>query len=70
MACEAYHRGRLEDYKYLTEAVDEAMAHLPKVPAMSPSLDAKSKKTSGGVLLPVQIITAPSLLDHQGRLRC
>jgi tryptophan synthase beta chain len=31
-AFEAYHQGRLEDYEYPVEAVDDAMKHLPKVP--------------------------------------
>jgi predicted alternative tryptophan synthase beta-subunit len=30
-AYDAYHQGRLEDYEYPTEAVDEAMKHLPQV---------------------------------------
>lgn len=33
MAYEAYHQGKLEDYEYPQEMVDEAMTHLPKVPA-------------------------------------
>jgi tryptophan synthase beta chain len=33
-AYEAYHRGELQDYEYPQEAVDEAMTHLPQVPAM------------------------------------
>ncbi len=33
-AYEAYHHGQLEDYEYPQAAVDEAMHHLPKVPAM------------------------------------
>ncbi len=31
MAYEAYHHGRLEDYEYPVEAVEEARAHLPAV---------------------------------------
>jgi tryptophan synthase beta chain len=34
MAYEAYHHGLLEDYEYPVEKVQEAMTHLPKVPAM------------------------------------
>jgi hypothetical protein len=34
MAYEAYHHGQLEDYEYPAEMVQEAMTHLPKVPAM------------------------------------
>jgi tryptophan synthase beta chain len=34
MAYDAYHRGQLEDYEYPAEAVEEAMIHLPEVPAM------------------------------------
>jgi len=30
-AYEAYHAGELQDYEYPTEAVDEAMTHLPQV---------------------------------------
>lgn len=33
-AYEQYHQGRLEDYEYPNELVQEAMTHLPKVPAM------------------------------------
>ncbi len=32
-AYDAYHRGKLEDYDYPQELVDEAMRHLPNVPA-------------------------------------
>jgi tryptophan synthase beta chain len=32
MAYEQYRRGQLEDHEYPTELVEEAMAHLPKVP--------------------------------------
>jgi tryptophan synthase beta chain len=35
MAYEAYHHGQLEDYEYPVEKVQEAMTHLPKVPAMA-----------------------------------
>jgi tryptophan synthase beta chain len=35
MAYEAYHHGKLEDYEYPVKMVDEAMTHLPKVPAMA-----------------------------------
>jgi tryptophan synthase beta chain len=35
MAYEAYHHGQLEDYEYPAEMVEEAMTHLPKVPAMA-----------------------------------
>jgi tryptophan synthase beta chain len=35
-AYEAYLTGKLEDYEYPTEAVEEAMQHLPKVPAGMP----------------------------------
>ena len=35
MAYEAYHHGQLEDYEYPQAKVDEAMTHLPKVPAMA-----------------------------------
>jgi tryptophan synthase beta chain len=31
-AFEQYHQGKLEDYEYPVEAVDDAMKHLPKVP--------------------------------------
>jgi tryptophan synthase beta chain len=31
-AFEQYHHGKLEDYEYPVEAVDDAMKHLPKVP--------------------------------------
>jgi tryptophan synthase beta chain len=31
-AFEQYHHGKLEDYEYPTEAVEDAMKHLPKVP--------------------------------------
>jgi len=31
-AFEQYHNGKLEDYEYPVEAVDDAMKHLPKVP--------------------------------------
>ena len=34
MAYEAFNHGQLEDYEYPVEAVEEAMMHLPKVPAM------------------------------------
>jgi tryptophan synthase beta chain len=33
-AYEAYHQGKLEDYEYPGALVQEAMTHLPKVPAM------------------------------------
>jgi tryptophan synthase beta chain len=33
-AYDAYHQGKLQDYEYPLEMVDEAMTHLPKVPAM------------------------------------
>ena len=33
MAYDAYHQGKLEDYEYPQAMVDEAMTHLPKVPA-------------------------------------
>ncbi len=33
-AYEAYHSGKLEDYEYPREAVEEAMQHLPRVPAL------------------------------------
>jgi len=33
-AYDAYHSGRLEDYDYPQEAVEEAMQHLPRVPAL------------------------------------
>src|SRR5438105_5726878 len=33
-AYEAYHQGKLEDYEYPDERVQEAMTHLPRVPAM------------------------------------
>jgi tryptophan synthase beta chain len=32
-AFEQYHHGKLEDYEYPVEAVEDAMKHLPKVPA-------------------------------------
>jgi tryptophan synthase beta chain len=32
MAYEAYHHGRLQDYEYPAEKVEEAMTHLPQVP--------------------------------------
>jgi tryptophan synthase beta chain len=32
-AFEQYHQGKLEDYEYPVEAVEDAMKHLPKVPA-------------------------------------
>ena len=32
-AYEAYHQGQLEDYEYPAALVDEAMKHLPRVPA-------------------------------------
>jgi len=32
-AYEAYHQGKLEDYEYPKEMVEEAMKHLPQVPA-------------------------------------
>jgi tryptophan synthase beta chain len=32
-AYDAYHQGRLEDYEYPQAMVEEAMTHLPKVPA-------------------------------------
>ena len=35
MAYEAYHHGKLEDFEYPVKMVDEAMTHLPKVPAMA-----------------------------------
>jgi len=35
MAYEAYHHGKLEDYEYPQAMVEEAMTHLPKVPAMA-----------------------------------
>jgi tryptophan synthase beta chain len=34
MAYEAYHHGQLQDFEYPQEMVEEAMTHLPKVPAM------------------------------------
>ncbi len=34
MAYDAYHNGQLEDYEYPQAMVDEAMTHLPQVPAM------------------------------------
>ena len=34
MAYEAYHQGKLEDYEYPDALVQEAMTHLPRVPAM------------------------------------
>lgn len=34
MAYDAYHNGKLEDYEYPVERVEEAMTHLPQVPAM------------------------------------
>ena len=34
-AYEAYHQGKLEDYEYPDALVQEAMTHLPKVPAMA-----------------------------------
>ena len=34
MAYEAFHRGRLQDFEYPEAMVNEAMTHLPKVPAM------------------------------------
>ena len=34
-AYEAYHHGKLEDYEYPVERVEEAMTHLPNVPAMA-----------------------------------
>jgi len=34
MAYDAYHNGKLEDYEYPQAMVDEAMTHLPQVPAM------------------------------------
>jgi tryptophan synthase beta chain len=34
MAYEAYHQGKLEDFEYPDAQVQEAMTHLPKVPAM------------------------------------
>jgi predicted alternative tryptophan synthase beta-subunit len=33
MAYDAYHQGKLQDYEYPQALVDEAMTHLPKVPA-------------------------------------
>lgn len=33
-AYEQYHQGQLQDYEYPVEMVQEAMTHLPKVPAM------------------------------------
>ena len=33
-AYEAYHQGKLEDYEYPDERVQEAMTHLPRVPQM------------------------------------
>ena len=33
MACEAYHSGKLEDYEYPDELVQEALTHLPQVSA-------------------------------------
>ncbi len=33
MAYDAYHQGQLEDYEYPSARVEEAMTHLPKVPA-------------------------------------
>jgi predicted alternative tryptophan synthase beta-subunit len=33
MAYDAYHQGKLQDYEYPQAMVDEAMTHLPKVPA-------------------------------------
>ncbi|MEP7200326.1 MAG: TrpB-like pyridoxal phosphate-dependent enzyme [Chloroflexota bacterium] len=35
MAYEAYHHGKLEDYEYPDAMVQEAMTHLPQVPAMA-----------------------------------
>ena len=35
MAYEAYHQGKLVDYEYPDALVQEAMTHLPKVPAMA-----------------------------------
>src|SRR5512134_2449602 len=35
MAYEAYHHGQLEDYEYPQEMVEEAMTHLPQVPAVA-----------------------------------
>ncbi len=35
MAYDAYHNGKLEDYDYPAAMVQEAMTHLPKVPAMA-----------------------------------
>jgi len=35
MAYEAYHHGQLQDFEYPQEMVEEAMTHLPKVPAMA-----------------------------------
>ncbi|MEK7312263.1 MAG: TrpB-like pyridoxal phosphate-dependent enzyme, partial [Chloroflexota bacterium] len=34
-AYDAYHNGKLEDYEYPAAMVEEAMTHLPKVPAMA-----------------------------------
>jgi tryptophan synthase beta chain len=34
-AYDAYHNGQLEDYEYPAAMVEEAMTHLPKVPAMA-----------------------------------
>ena len=34
MAYEAYHHGQLQDYEYPAEAIADAMAYLPRVPAM------------------------------------
>jgi tryptophan synthase beta chain len=34
-AYEAYHHGKLEDYEYPVAMVEEAMTHLPNVPAMA-----------------------------------
>jgi tryptophan synthase beta chain len=33
-AYDSYHQGKLEDYEYPQESVDEAMKHLPRVPLM------------------------------------
>jgi hypothetical protein len=35
MAYEAFHHGQLEDYEYPQAMVEEAMTHLPNVPAMA-----------------------------------
>jgi tryptophan synthase beta chain len=34
-AYDAYHQGKLDDYEYPVEKIEEAMSHLPKVPAMA-----------------------------------